>query len=209
MSHAMRLLALTALALLGACGNERWGPDAVLLDGAATSATEYFPGVAFYEAPKLDEAFRDDLSAMLRGAGEPPLPATARSTLVGGISLRLLWMPSFEGAVIVRITPTTGGLYRLVAKRVTPPQGTPEDSLDRMLSLDESVALERLVESSQILHSRTREGGSGIDGARWIFEAADREHYLLVQRWSPGQGPTRDIGTMMLALSGWNLGDVY
>ncbi len=84
-------------------------------------------------------------------------------------------------------------------------------SIDRILTAEETRALDRLIEDSSILLEPARDSsGGGVDGARWTIEVADNEHYHLIDRWSPkGGDPVHQLGLAMLRLTGWELEALY
>jgi len=34
----------------------------------------------------------------------------------------------------------------------------------------------------------------GVDGAQWIFEASNKGNHHVIDRWSPRNGPVRELG---------------
>jgi hypothetical protein len=50
----------------------------------------------------------------------------------------------------------------------------------------------------------------GTDGARWIIEAVEPSTgYTYINRWTPRDGPVREVGLHLLGLTGWKIDDVY
>lgn len=39
---------------------------------------------------------------------------------------------------------------------------------------------------------------TGKDGAQWMIEASENGHYRLIERWSPNDGPVRELGLYFL-----------
>jgi hypothetical protein len=74
----LRVIFISALALLGACA------------GTATDPLSSWN--------QLDDFERDWYSRHLLAAGEPALPSTSRSTIV-----RLTWLRTFHNPIIVRV----------------------------------------------------------------------------------------------------------
>lgn len=48
-----------------------------------------------------------------------------------------------------------------------------------------------------------------MDGARWIIETAGPGGYRFIDRQSPDNGPVREVGLVLLGLTGWEVGDIY
>jgi hypothetical protein len=74
--------------------------------------------------------------------------------------------------------------------------------IDRaLLPAEQDKLLARLngVEFGEIGKDQNR---FGMDGAQWILEGAEDGRYHVVDRWSPGPGPYRDICLVFLGLAG-------
>ncbi len=78
-----------------------------------------------------------------------------------------------------------------------------------MLSADQIEELKSALSKARFGSMATSEERDGLDGSEWIIEASDQGKYHLVVRWSPDDGPIRDIGARFLALSGWTFDEVY
>jgi hypothetical protein len=127
---------------------------------------------------------------------------------------RLLWMPSFEPMVMVRVDG--GGLQRrFVAKSW---DGWPIESMglrlelnaSRDLTLDESRSFSELVEQSRFWQLDTPSPVHGMDGCTWVLEGRSPTRHHVVVRWSPRRdGPDRtfrELGAFMLRLVGQECG---
>jgi hypothetical protein len=211
---------LAALAILVAgCSENKWSDDALASESATVQQGAFFPqrittgaGDPYRRSPVLDEFERDYYSAALLDAGEPPLPEIASAAPANTLHLRFIWIPSFHNPVIVRVTSAPNGDRWLVAKRLPSLSGESpaRGSIERLLTREEARLVNALVEDSGILLESGRDTRmSGIDGARWVLEAADGKHYHLINRWSPDEGPVRKVGTAMLKLTGWQFEAIY
>jgi len=210
-----------ALLLLAAgCADAEWSDDAIPLAEATVEGGEFFPerlyrGRDTYDRnPVLDEFSRGYYSAALSDADERPLVALAKAGPADGLQLRFIWLPSFHNPAVITVSTTTQGQRRLVAKRILTPwtedAAKPDIPVNRMLTDEESARLDQVIERSQVLSQPARDPrASGLDGSRWVVEAADGEAYHLVTRWSPEDGPVREVGTVMIGLTGWKLEEIY
>jgi hypothetical protein len=48
-----------------------------------------------------------------------------------------------------------------------------------------------------------------LDGAQWIIAVRDETRYHYVDRFSPQEGPIREPGQQLIALSHQDLGPIY
>jgi hypothetical protein len=71
--------------------------------------------------------------------------------------------------------------------------------------------LQRTVEAADAWSLPAEGGDSGRDGSRWIVELKDGGRYRVLDRWTPGGGPARQLGLAFLALARWRFpaGDMY
>jgi hypothetical protein len=117
--------------------------------------------------------------------------------------------------VVIRVEVERGRGARLIAKELSGHGGYGPGEisrhLERKLSPDEARRLDSALARTRLLTWPARDcsGLLGIDGSQWIVEALDRTGYRLVDRWSPERGPMRDVGELMLGLTGWQYGEVY
>ena len=146
-------------------------------------------------------------------ADEPSLyerslaPATA-----GKSAVRFTWLPTFHHPVIVRVE-RSGQDARLIAKQLSGEggyePGKVEREVTRQLSVAEIAKFDAILSSTKVLEQRATECDSGLDGSQWIVEGIDRDGYHYVNRWSPKEGPVRELGDFALLLSGWTFEERY
>jgi hypothetical protein len=138
----------------------------------------------------------------------PPLPA-------GTIAVyRFTWLRTFHHPVVVRVDRRADGARLLTAKELSGQggyaMGTVDRQLSRPLSQAEADKLDSLLASTHVVDlSATECNLGGADGAQWIIEAQAQGRYRYVNRWSPKQGPVRDVGLLLLGFTGWNPSPVY
>ena len=147
-------------------------------------------------------------SKQLAGAGEPSLlAAAAQPRAPGSASLRFTMLGNFSSGVVVRIEPE-GGRRRLIAKQLAGGRGPVRvaKSIERPLSRKEAARIDAELERGRIFELAPRPCDAGLDGAQWIFEAADERGYRFTQRWSPEEGPERRLGQLLMRLTGWKIG---
>jgi len=102
---------------------------------------------------------------------------------------------------------------RLIAKQLSGAggyaPGTVNRQLDRPLSSREARALEAALRRTNIFHVPLTCDLGGVDGAEWLVEGVDRTGYHFTKDWSPRHGGVREIGLMMLGLTGWTFKEIY
>lgn len=157
-----------------------------------------------------DEWFSGELSAF----GEPSLyrrpPATPRS-------IRFTWLPSFHDPVVVRIDGAADGRLTMTARRRPAGHGfrvapgvDREQTLVRQLSSAEASALQAAIDAVGLFEAPVSGCRCCLDGAQWIIEATDpQQGYRYRSRQSPKDGLERVMGLHLLALTGWDIDDVY
>lgn len=192
------------------------------IDEPRYSGPAYFPAalaertIACPHGPPGLQAVLSDFeqqwySKQLAAAGEPSLLAAAAAPRSpGSASLRFTWLGSFSAAVVIRIE-TEGDRRRLIAKQLPGGRGPPRVAkrIERPLTDREAARLDAELERGRIFELAPRPCDIGLDGAQWIFEAADERGYRFTQRWSPERGPERRLGELLMRLTGWNFGTIY
>jgi hypothetical protein len=194
---------------------------AVFVGWASTTRVVYFPPALFDRSidcgpgfgrpmPVLDPAEADAYGAALRGLGEPSLYAASLKPDAGR-SLRFTWLRSFDDPIVVRIDRSIDGRAQLTARQRG--QGRPDSltrQVSRRLTRQEVRQLDRVVASAGLPDQAPVACMRGADGARWIMEAVEPSAgHVYVNRWSPREGPVRDLGLHMLGLTGWEIAEVY
>ncbi len=201
-------------------------PNCRVPEGERESPTNdagYFPpallesGVAcgFRNActPLLSGFKMDWFAEHLIAAGEPSLHRAAQQPRAADArTIRFTWLPSFHNPVTVRIE-SAGATHRLIARRLSGAggyePGTVQARIERTLTPAESERLLAAIERTRLFALPANPCSLGCDGAQWIFEGIDGEGYHFTNFWSPEDGPGREVGAMLLDLTGWEFEAVY
>jgi len=225
-----RLIACAALLLAGC--DSGWTPPvvnggsrAIPLETAQVASGEQFPRVLYRRStqcaledvipwqPILDEFRQEWFSSHLNAAGEQPLPRIVGRAEPALLSLRFLWLPTFHNPVVIRIETAADGDARMVAKRLSGAggydPGTVAAQLERALTKREWQRIARELTESQLFVQPAGDCSLGFDGSEWIIEAVDESGYRFFRRWSPEDGPVRELGDLLLDLTGWQFEEVY
>lgn len=159
----------------------------------------------------LNKLERDWFSQHLRAAGEAPLYTATPSNSAMPV-LRFTWLRSFDPPVTVRLIKQKDGAWNLVAKQLSGKggydPGTVNKVVNRRISVSEAAALEALM-TRVMLPDLSGDCEVGMDGAQWIIERSDAKGYHFISRFSPSDGPVRQVGLFLLNLTGWSLKPVY
>lgn len=165
----------------------------------------YFPAGTFAVGSNPDDAFvREWFSEQLRAMGEPSL-----SCGTPGRVYRFTWLRSFHHPVAVRVTDF-GGRGRLDVVELDGFGGyEPGKPLRRgsfVLGKKSMAQIRAAMAAAWDLDAT--EPSSGRDGAEWIIELTDDSRHHAVLRWSPRTGLARELGLLLLSLSGWEFPEV-
>lgn len=167
------------------------------------------PGRAELKAGVLTGTEAAWFAGELRGLREKPLDPTEAGA---ADTLRFTWLRDAHAPVVIRADRLASGAVRLTAKR-RPGRDScrirdDDCEVSRLLT---AVEVERLAAVRRAVVAAPPTGcWSGVDASQWIVEssaAADR--YRFAQRWSPQDGPIRDLGLALIDLTGWRFRDVY
>ncbi|HWW12190.1 MAG TPA: hypothetical protein VN018_06720 [Brevundimonas sp.] len=143
----------------------------------------------------------------LRAAGEAPLFAAS------GPTLRFTLLRSFQAPVVIRLDTAADGTMTMTATELSGKggfePGTVARRIERRLSAREAAAVRRVLEETAVLAQEPGECSLGLDGAQWIVESAGPEGYRFVNRWSPGDGPVRELGVHLIGLTRWRYRSLY
>lgn len=163
--------------------------------------------------PKISELENEWFSEHLIAAGEPSLfERTSNPKEVSDTTIRFTWLRSFHPTVIIRIS-TSGNDLNFIAKQLSGDggygPGTIENEIARKLTKTEKVNFLNLLDNSKIFEQQSTLCSSGFDGAQWIIEKSDTAGYLYINRWSPDNGPVRELGLHLLTLTDWKFEEIY
>lgn len=152
-------------------------------------------------------------SKHLQAADEPSLYSESQSAKASIQQIiRFTWLRSFHPPVTVRVTADLHNSWRIVAKELSGAGGYEpgeiKRTVTRRLTSKEVADLAALMAQSP-LPDASGDCVIGVDGAEWIIERVDREGYHFIRRWSPADGPVRDVGLFLVGLTGWRYKEAY
>jgi len=152
-------------------------------------------------------------SSALRAAREPSLYLASLDAEAEPVEVvRFTWLRSFHDPIVVRVDQTTDGVTRMTATQMymgLPRDGRAYRQVARQLSAEEATAFKNLVATGGLSEALPIGCNGWLDGAEWIIERSRTGHYAYWNRRSPDEGPVRDVGLMMLKLTGWSVEPVY
>lgn len=189
----------------------------------STTRVVYFPPALFEQSidcggdgggrwPVIDEFEADWFGRELRAFDEPSLYRAWTNREAAARSLRFTWLRSFHDPIVVRIDRLADGGASLVARQrsVGRRQGTQNRQLSRHLTPVEVLDLDAILVRAALPAQPARNCPFGTDGARWIIESVDPSTgYTYLNRWSPEEGPVRELGLHLVALTGWEIANIY
>ncbi len=161
-----------------------------------SSQDTYFPKGALSESDQADSFKARWYSDQLRALEEPSLIEEAKDPSLQ--SYRFLWLRTFHHPVVVRLDITADGTGKLTVKIADGAGGYKPGKLIKNTS--SSVATEETnrfleqIKNAGFWELSSYEKTSGCDGAEWIIEGVKDGKYHVVNRWSPRNGPVRDLG---------------
>lgn len=170
----------------------------------AGSDAFYYPERAFdAERGDMDESFRRSFTAHLAATNEPSLScgsAGERETY------RLLFLPTFNHPVAIRITDTASGIL-LEATELSGGAGyDPGMRVERkqiQLSEGDWKELKAAITALMFWNATTSsEALIGIDGDIWIIEGRRDHEYHAVGRFHPKGTPFGNLGQIFFKLAG-------
>src|SRR6267378_1261594 len=164
---------------------------------------EFFPSGALGETPQLDKGTSRWYSSQLHALHEPSLWELSRSE--DGQTYRFLWLRTWNHPMSVRLDIKADGTGRLFTKVSSGTGGDDPGKLildqTRELTKKQVAVLQLKVKTIEFWTLPTGEMSGGRDGARWIVEASCQRRYHIVDRWSPGSGPVRELALYLVHLS--------
>lgn len=173
------------------------------------SRRRYFPEGVFSSNKWQDRYKANWYSKALAAMNEPSLSLPRANQKE---SYRLLWLPSFDHPVSVRLW-RSGSRGYLVVKQLSGAGGYNPGKLAvsrrRALSVGEWDEFTRLLEQSSYWKLSTDDGEIGTDGAQWVLEGTIKGRYHVVDRWSPQDGNYREVCSYLLKLTKLELRRIY
>jgi len=167
----------------------------------------YFPRAIFGLDFEMDKSSRDWYSRHLRAMGEPSLSCGETSAIE---IYRFIWLRSFDPPVAIRVVRAASEVrivgYELSGQGGYEP-GKIRHRIDRRLSEDEWWKLRAAVDVAGLWNLPTVGPGGGLDGSMWIYEMRRPSSYHVSAHWTPEPGAFRDVGLLLLQLSGLRVVD--
>lgn len=205
--------------LVSGCSTASYFPPSLL------TAVEHCDGPdREYDRPVMDPHQSGWYSRHLRAAREPKLGTAAPRHAVADIGVvRFTWLRSFDHPVMIRVEAEADQRLRLTAKELTGAGGYEAGRIgrrfQRLLTAQEAEQLADLLRRTRVLSLPPSENCPPVmengdilvrgDGAQWVIEAHGPGGYRYVDRWSPEDGPVRELGLHLLGLTGWTIDPIY
>ena len=168
-----------------------------------SSDAYFFPaGWLGERSPRFDEdqSRRRWYSKVLRAMAEPSLSCPRK----GGDAIRFLWLRTWGRPIVVRVESSNGGAV-ISAVVLDGAGGYEPGKISRRVRRELTDAeRRRLAASLDDLHffeMPTHDGDGGLDGAQSILEGRMGARYHVTDRWSPEDGPYRELCLSMLKLA--------
>lgn len=186
----------------------------VSFDTMVADGQTFFPPGAFAPDNVNEDSIRSKwYSEHLTALKEPSLFESKQDGAAQ--SYRFLWLRTFNHPVAVRVLIHADGSGTLVTKMADGMGGYEPGNL--IVDKTEPLPADRVKKFSEELQHLGywtlpglpgRETIVGADGSRWVIEGIRHGTYHLVDRWSPQDGPVRELGLYFLRdLSGVSLKD--
>lgn len=215
MTSAIRL-ALTAVAACAAtcpaAAERLYLPDTVY---AQTYSCNYEWEDKPVERTYIDEDDNQSYSRTLASAREPRIaPRPGRSLRAGQEIIRLVVKRTFANPVVVRVERADKGA-RLIAKRLDGLGGYWAGNLKvrKIVKLDEAqtAAVQAAFAALSFEPNPANRCPITTDGSNWLVEHATGDQYRVINARGPEGNDEAlwNFGNLLLALTGWELGQIY
>lgn len=201
---------------------------ALLAAARPGSETGYFPpslATTNYTCPLSDGARSNPIAVLsdfearwfsshLRAAKEPSIYAQSLDPQTEvQEAVRFTWLRSFHPPVTVRVSRDRQDNWRIVARELSGAGGYAPGRIRRTLARELTAAevaeLTAQLSLAGMFADESVDCTIGLDGAQWIVERLDRHGYHFINRWSPSDGPVREVGLFLVGLTGWHYKEVY
>jgi hypothetical protein len=187
----------------------------IVANVALIAQETYFPKNALDDDSWGDQFKAAWYSQELRALEEPTL--LDRATKPSFESYRFLWLRSFHHPLAVRLDIRTDGIGVLTTKVASGTGGFKPGHLventSRPLTRDQTLGfLTRLQEVGFWSLPSHVNDQTGADGSQWIIEGVKGGKYHIADRWSPNEGPVRELGiNLAVGLAQMNIpkGELY
>jgi hypothetical protein len=156
-------------------------------------------------SPIIGDIEREWYPRQLRAGCEPSLYELSRRAERSEFTLRFSLIPSFHPSVFIRVQKA-GDQYTLIVKEMSGAGGYDPGVIKRskelLLSPIQVTELKRLLAEETLFEEPATICERGFDGSQWLFEIVDKGGYKMVNRWSPTEGPARNLGSYLMDVSG-------
>jgi hypothetical protein len=174
--------------------------------GMAGDLARYFPGQDDSASKNRYAASERGTARILEQFNEPSLCCHPEETTR---EFRFTWLRTFDHPIVIRISERQDGNWSVVVKVASGQAGFDFDGLKLIHDKSTAVSLEAIIDllnafgPTKPFWTTLAYGGEvGSDGSEWLIEARSENGYHYVSRWSPEDGPVREIGELFLTVSG-------
>ena len=184
-----------------------------LISSSGVNPIDYFPPGTLGETPQSSHFREQWYSDQLHALKEPSLWELSKTQSTE--TYRFLWLRSFHQPISVRLDISHHGTGVLTTKAASGRGGYKPGNLTtnktRALTKEQTIwFLDRIEEQGfwslpayAKPHKEVGPNGEStvevnLDGAQWILEGIKDGQYHVADRWSPGNGPVRTLGIIML-----------
>lgn len=172
----------------------------------AEAQTQYFPPSTSTDAgaKRADNFIREWYSQQLTGLKEPSLLERSKDKAVR--EYRFLWLRTFHHPIAITVEFGSDGSANLRVKEADGagdyrPGRVIRDLTRPLMTQEASEFSTKLQRAEPWKKTELGDTGVGTDGAQWIFERAEQEHYSVADYWSPEKGPIHDLGLLFIHLA--------
>jgi hypothetical protein len=169
----------------------------------------YFPAHILETPNPYPEILRAWYSRSLISLKEPSLFELAHDPTT--YSYRFLWLRTFNNPVAIRLNVNADGTGTLIQKVTSGEAGFHPGyltvSTSKPLTQQQTQHFLKEVQQLNFWSIPTIDPViGGEDGSEWIIEGVHDGKYHVVNRWSPGSGPIRELGlALAVELAGMNI----
>jgi len=160
------------------------------------SQDSYFPNGVLSDYDRVDSFKARWYSDQLRALEEPSLLEKAKNPSLQ--SYRFVWLRTFHHPVAVRLDITSDGTGKLTVKIANGAGGYKPgiliENTSPPVTPEQTEKFLEQVKDAGFWELSSYEKTSGCDGAEWIIEGVKDGTYHVVNRWTPGKGPVRELG---------------
>jgi hypothetical protein len=167
---------------------------------ASVAQGQYFPKLALDSHPRGDEFKQAWYSGELRALREPSLLPLTK--IPSKECYRFLWLRTFNHPIAIRFTPKSDGTSVLIVKVANGwagfHPGVLSENSSVILTREQTQGFLTLLDKVDFWHVvNPVDDQTGTDGSQWIIEGVKGGRFHVVDRWTPRNGPVRELGLML------------